>query len=233
MRAIITGASKGIGWSITQKLVSKGYDVAICSRSSQDLASCKADLLKLNSSSEVITKTTDLKQKQDVKSFAHKIKQRWGHVDVLINNAGTFLPGKISEEDEGTLETLISTNLYSAYHLTREILPIMLPQKSGNIINMCSIASIMAYPNGGSYSISKFALLGFSKVIREELKPTGIKVTSVLPGATWSDSWKGSDLPYDRLIETKEIAEVVYNILSLGSSAVVEEIIIRPQKGDI
>lgn len=98
---------------------------------------------------------------------------------------------------------------------------------------MCSIASKIAYPNGGSYSISKFALLGFSKVLREELKPTGIKVTSILPGATWSNSWAGVDLPEDRLMQAHDIAIPVWSALSMSPSAVVEEITIRPQLGDL
>ncbi len=91
----------------------------------------------------------------------------------------------------------------------------------------------MAYPNGGSYSISKFALLGFSKVLREELKSSGIKVTAVMPGATWSDSWSGAELPYERLMEAEDIAESILSIYKLGPSAVVEEIILRPQLGDL
>ena len=98
---------------------------------------------------------------------------------------------------------------------------------------MCSIASLNAYPNGGSYTISKFALLGFSKVLREELKDKGIRVTSVMPGATWSHSWDGADFPEDRLMKSEDIALVVSNAIDLSPNAVVEEIIIRPQLGDL
>jgi len=157
----------------------------------------------------------------------------WGTVDVLINNAGVFLPGAISEEKDGNLEFQIETNLYSAYHLTRAVLPMMLPQKSGHVFNMCSVASFMAYPNGGSYSISKFALLGFSKVLREEMKPKGIRVTSIMPGATWSNSWAGVELPEDRLMAANDIAETVWAAYHLSKSSVVEEIILRPQLGDL
>jgi hypothetical protein len=98
---------------------------------------------------------------------------------------------------------------------------------------MCSIASIKAYPNGGSYAISKFALLGLSKVLREELKPFGIKVTAILPGATKTASWDGVDLPDDRFMMAEDIAETVFAAYSLSSRSVVEEILIRPQLGDI
>jgi short-subunit dehydrogenase len=113
------------------------------------------------------------------------------------------------------------------------MLPTMLERGSGHIFNLCSIASIIAYPNGGSYSISKFAMLGFSKVLREELKTKGIKVTAVLPGATWSDSWAGADFPHSRLMDAEDIALAVWSTWQMGPSAVVEEIVVRPQLGDL
>jgi len=109
----------------------------------------------------------------------------------------------------------------------------MISEKKGHIFNICSVASITAYPNGGSYSISKFALLGMSKVLREELKASGIKVTAVLPGATWSASWAGVDLPEERLMKASDIADSIYAASLLSPAAVIEEIIIRPQLGDL
>ncbi|MFT5385107.1 MAG: short-subunit dehydrogenase, partial [Saprospiraceae bacterium] len=141
--------------------------------------------------------------------------------------------GEIHNEEDGKLESMIETNLYSAYYLTRALLPQMLPYKKGHIFNMCSVASILAYPNGGSYSISKFALLGFSKVLREEMKDKGIKVTSILPGVTWSNAWAGVDLPTERLIQADDIAIAVMSASKMSPAAVVEEIIIRPQLGDL
>lgn len=165
--------------------------------------------------------------------FAEVIRSRWSRVDVLVNNAGVFRPGRVCDEAAGTLEFLIEANLYSAYHLTRALLPLMRPYRSGHIFNMCSIASLMAYPNGGSYSISKFALLGFSKALREELKPEGIRVTALLPGATWSDSWRGVELPAERLMQADDIAQLVWAAYQLSPSAVVEELVVRPQLGDL
>ena len=144
-----------------------------------------------------------------------------------------FLPGSINNEEAGTLEAMINTNLYSAYHLTRALLPSMIANKSGHIFNICSIASLQAYSNGGSYSISKFALLGFSKNLREELKPLGIKVTAVLPGAAYTDSWSGSGVDPKRIMEADDVAKMVFAASQLSSQAVVEDIILRPQLGDL
>jgi len=91
----------------------------------------------------------------------------------------------------------------------------------------------MSYPNGGSYTISKFAQLGFSKALREEMKPHGIKVTSIMPGATWSASWGDAPFALDRLMPPEDVAQAVVMCTKMGPSSVVEEIIIRPQLGDL
>ncbi|TAF49329.1 MAG: SDR family oxidoreductase, partial [Sphingobacteriia bacterium] len=153
--------------------------------------------------------------------------------DVLINNAGRFEPGSIHNEAEGVLDSMLQTNLYSAYHLTRALLPAMIDKKQGHVFNICSIASLQAYANGGSYSISKFALLGFSRNLREEMKPHGIKVTAVLPGATLSDSWAGSGVDPQRIMEASDVAKLVVAAASLSPQAVVEDIVLRPQLGDL
>ncbi len=234
MNAVITGASKGIGKAITSMLYSKGINVSVCSRNMEDLSSLEKQLLEESGDQGKIHRfQADMSKKEEVLSYASDIKANLGRVDILVNNAGIFIPGKLADEVDGTLESMIDTNLYSAYHLTRAILPGMKKVGSGHIFNMCSVASIKAYPNGGSYAISKFALLGFSKCLREELKEDGIKVTSILPGATWSNSWEGVELPQDRLMQASDIAEIVWSALSMSPSAVVEEIIIRPQLGDL
>ena len=98
---------------------------------------------------------------------------------------------------------------------------------------MCSIASITAYANGGSYAISKWGQLGFNQCLREELKEENIKVTAILPGATWSRSWKDADFPEERLMNADDIAKMVLSAWKLPPNATVEEIIIRPQLGDL
>ncbi|MCB0602330.1 MAG: SDR family oxidoreductase [Saprospiraceae bacterium] len=233
MRAIISGGTKGIGLAIAEQLVGEGYDLALCSRQVTDLIAAQKKLLQIRTGAEILIRETNVRNKEEIKGFVDYVLGKWDRIDVLVNNAGIFISGKITEEEDGVLEEMIETNLYGVYNMTRAVLPAMLPYHRGHIINMASIASIIAYPNGGSYSISKFGLLGFSKVLREELKPAGIKVTALLPGATWSDSWSGADLPYERLIETRDIAKIVSSILSLSDSADIEELIVRPQLGDL
>ncbi len=233
MNIVITGATKGIGLAIAHTFAKEGFNLAVCSRSDEDLNNFKKTFEESYPTIKVLVKKTDMSKKAEVLAFSKSIIEQWSTLDVLVNNAGVFLPGEIHKEEDGVLENQIETNLYSAYYLTRALLPIMLPNKQGHIFNMCSIASFMAYPNGGSYSISKFAMLGFSKVLRAELQDKGLKVTSIMPGATWSNSWAGVELPKERLMEANDIAISVMSAWKMSPSAVVEDIILRPQLGDL
>jgi NADP-dependent 3-hydroxy acid dehydrogenase YdfG len=172
-------------------------------------------------------------KKDDVKLFADFVLQQFDKIDVLINNAGVFLGGQMHNEAEGTLEKMIDTNLYSAYYLTRHLVPNMQQHNGGHIFNICSIASFVAYPHGSSYAVSKFAMLGFSKSLREEMKPYGIKVCSVMPGATLTESWSGVDIPKERFMPAEDVAKMVYSVYQLSDRTDVEEIVLRPQLGDL
>jgi short-subunit dehydrogenase len=230
---VVTGGTKGIGRAIAERFAEAGFNVAVCARKVDELEKFKADLTKKHPSGKFYTLPADMANKNQVDAFASFIRQLDQPVDVLINNAGYFIPGSIATEKDGALEDMMNANLYSAYHMTRALVDQMIARKSGHIFNMCSIASIKAYANGGSYAITKFALLGFSKCLREELKPVGIRVTSILPGATRTASWEGVDLPDERFMRVEDVAETVYGAYSLSQRSVVEEIIIRPQLGDI
>jgi len=233
MFAVVTGASKGIGRAISLQLAEKGADLFLIARNRKDLENCRAACLERRPGIRVWIHSADLSRKEEVSAAAAACRELSLPVDILVNNAGVFIPGAVHEEPDGILEKMIDTNLYSAYHLTRGLLPNMLARGSGHIFNICSTASIYAYPNGGSYSISKFALLGFSKVLREELKKKGVRVTAVLPGATWSASWQGVELPRERLMEAEDIARTIWGAYELSDNAVIEEILIRPQEGDL
>ena len=122
---------------------------------------------------------------------------------------------------------------YSAYHLTRKLLPKMMEAASGHIFNICSVASLQAYSNGGAYSISKFALAGFSKNLRQEMLAHNIKVTAVYPGAVLTNSWGNFDNSKNRIMEANDIADMVFAASQLSIGACVEEIVLRPQQGDL
>jgi short-subunit dehydrogenase len=231
--AIITGGTKGIGKALVEKFLANGFDVVTCARREHDLLALELDMKQRFTGSRLFTIKADLSLRQEVAALADYVKSLARPVDVLINNTGVFIPGQVHNEEEGVLEKTLETNLYSAYHITRGVIDGMMAQKKGHIFTLCSTASIIAYPNGGSYCISKFALYGMTKVLREEMKPHGIKVTAILPGATLTESWSGTALPAERFMDAGDIAETVFSAYSLSSRAVVEEILIRPQLGDL
>lgn len=232
MNIIITGASKGIGKAIAEKFAADQHTILLCSRGEKSLYDTVADLQTQFPESTIKGKVCDMSNRSSVLEFAAWCLNH-GAPDIVVNNAGSFIAGSIHNEADGVIEEMITTNLYSAYHFTRAVLPAMIAVRKGHIFNICSIASLHAYANGGSYSISKFALLGLSKNLREELKHIGIKVTAVCPGATLSASWDGFDIDPERIMEVKDIAKMIYAAAHLSPMAVVEDIIMRPQLGDL
>ena len=233
MNIIITGASKGIGKAVAEVFAARGHTLYLCARNETVLSATVSELALQYPTAVIQSKVADMTDSNDRKIFAVWVLKTAKKIDILVNNAGHFIPGSIHNEQSGILEQMISSNLYSAYHLTRLFITEMIQQKSGHIFNLCSIASLHAYDNGGSYSISKFALLGFSKNLREEMKPHGIKVTAVLPGATLSDSWAGSGVDPNRIMEASDVAQMILAASLLSPQAVVEDIIMRPQLGDL
>lgn len=235
MNIVITGASKGLGKAIAEAFAEdrQGHSFFLCARHKEELELTGRELQGRFPQINMYTKTCDVADKNDLNAFVNWILSLTEKIDILVNNAGIFLPGSVHGEEDGILEKIMEVNVYGSYHLTRLILPGMIKAKSGHIFNICSIVSLNAYENGGSYSISKFAMYGFSKNLREEMKPHGIKVTHVLPGAAYTDSWSGSDIDPRRIMEAADIAKMVYAAAHLSPQACVEEIIIRPQLGDL
>jgi short-subunit dehydrogenase len=218
---------------MAERFAAGGYDLYLCSRDGDRLAEAKRELNDGHPRIAVHIRQTDMGEKTQVLGFGQWLLDADVGVDVLINNAGQFVPGSVHDEPEGVLERLMAVNLYSAYHLTRALLPSMMRRKKGHIFNICSVASLQAYPNGGAYSITKYAMAGFSTNLREEMKKHQIKVTTVYPGAAYTDSWAGSGVDPDRIMTAADVAEMVYSASLLSPRATVEEILLRPQAGDL
>ncbi|NJM93905.1 MAG: SDR family oxidoreductase [Cytophagales bacterium] len=230
---VVSGGSRGIGRAILEQFGHEGFELATCSRGEAQLQALKEHLGQVLPGTRLHTQVADLSKKEDALAFARYVQELGLPVDVLVNNAGQFVPGQIQTEADGVLEQLLATNLSSAYHLTRALLPAMKARGSGHIFTMCSTASLVPYTNGGSYCISKFALLGFTKVLRAELLDENIRVTAILPGATLTSSWEGVALPPERFMRAEDVASAVWAAYSLSPQSVVEELLIRPQQGDL
>ncbi len=233
MKIVITGASRGLGFSMAEAFAAEGHDLYLTSLDEVRLYHALESLMGRFPDQIIKAKSFDLGTKTGALGFGNWILSLGVHPDVLINNAGSFQPGLVMDEPDGQLENMLNVNLMSAYHLTRVLLPAMVKRKSGHIFNISSVAGLQAYPNGGSYSISKFALAGFSKNLREELKPHSIKVTCIYPGAVYTDSWAGSGIKPERIMKPSDIADTIVQIAKLSPQAVVEELIIRPLAGDL
>ncbi|NVO85780.1 SDR family oxidoreductase [Hymenobacter terrestris] len=231
---VVTGGTKGIGRALVFRFLRAGYPVVTCARSAEGLAELQTAAAALVPGAVLHTHVADLSEQQQTQAFTDFVRE-CGAVAVLINNTGAFIPGRLQDEpaDGSQLRQMLAVNLLSAYDTTLALLPGMLAQREGHIFNICSTASITAYPNGGSYGIAKHALLGFSKNLREELKESGLRVTAVLPGATLTASWEGVDLPAERFIKAEDVADAIFGVFSLSGQAVVEELLIRPQLGDL
>jgi short-subunit dehydrogenase len=233
MNTVITGASRGIGKAVAEVFAANGHDLYLISRSDIALYKAMGDLQKKYPDVNIKAKAFDLSKSVEAKKAGNWMVDAGIVPDIIVNNAGLFEPGSVFSEPEGLLERQIATNLYSAYHFTRTVLPKMILRRTGHVFNMCSIASLHAYHNGGAYSISKYALHGFSKNLREEMKPYNIKVTAIHPGAVLTDSWSGYDNSEKRIMEAGDIAKVIYACSQLSFAACVEDIVIRPQLGDL
>lgn len=230
---LVTGGTKGIGRAVIEKFAADGFHIITCARKEADLKALKLEIEQQYTFSKVFYRPTDVSDPVALDAFIDYVKGLKVRIDVLVNNAGVFIPGPVIGESNTILPYMLETNLTSAYRITKAFVEDMIRRRSGHIFMMCSTASITAYTNGGSYCISKFALYGLSKVLREELKPHGVKVTAILPGATYTASWEGVDLPIERFMRAEDVASAIINAYSMSPSAVVEEVLIRPQLGDI
>lgn len=226
--AIITGATKGIGRAVALKFLQEGYNIGICARHQDDLDQFRLVFEPEFPQQKIITIQADLERKEDVERFGDSMLHAFTAIDVLVNNAGVFLPGTVLEEALEQLERQINTNLYSAYMLSQMIGKKMCDQASGHIINICSLASLQAYAGGSSYSISKYAMLGMSDNFRAALKPFRVKVTAVCPGPTMSASWEGSGVPEEKLMPAADIADMVFSCAETSFNTCVERIVINP-----
>lgn len=229
---VVTGASRGIGFAVAHRFAQEGHHLAIVARNAGDLTLAKEQLLSAGAAA-VHTVVADLSSPEQIAQSVTTIQSIFGQVHVLVNNAGLFLGGTMMGEPAGQFQHLMNTNVLSAYEMTRGLWTQLQNTPRAHVFNMCSIASITAYAAGGSYSVAKFALMGFSKSLRLEGMPFGIRVSAVLPGATLTDSWAGVDLPKERFMDPKDVAEAIFMAFQINEHTVMEEILLRPMLGDI
>lgn len=229
---VITGASHGIGRAVAVAFAGEPeVRIALLSRNEslleETLSLCRAR------GAEADVFICDVTNVDVVDAVAKSIEERWGVPDVLVNNAGLFAPGPVSETSIETFRDQIDVNLTSAFTITKAFLDGMIDRRTGHVFFMCSVASIKGYPGGAAYCAAKHGLLGLSRALREETKKHGLRVTALIPGATFTTSWEDAGLPEERFMPVEDVAAALLGAYHLSDRSVVEEILIRPQQGDI
>lgn len=227
--AVVTAAHGGIGRAIAIELWHNGYSLILCSRQQSDLNQLAAELPP-KASQTVITEPLDITDEHRITKIFAKFHSDNLYIDVLVNNAGAFVPGS-TELGASELQELINTNLIGAHNMIRAVLPIMQAQRQGHIINISSIAGNNAIAGLSGYSASKYALRGLNDSLFKELAPQGIKVTSISPSVT--DTKMTRDFPgfaNGGKIQTEDLAKTVIYILSLSKDATLKDIEIYNSK---
>ena len=230
---LITGASQGIGAAIATVFARevRGVRLALVARNAKNLGAVARVCGKLGASAEIFS--CDVSDEASVAAMAKAVAKRFGGVDVLINNAGAFTMAPFARTSVAEFDRMIAVNLRSAFLVTRAFLPAMLKRKHGDVFFMSSIAGLGAYPNAAAYCAAKFGVTGLAKVLRAETKGTGVRVCCVHPGATWSPSWSTSGVKPERIMPAEDVARAFLDVWKLGRRTVVEEIVLRPEQGDL
>ncbi len=234
MTVLVTGASRGIGAAVAEAFAARyggATRLALVARSESMLADVVARCRAHGAEADAFP--CDVTDDAAVEAMAAAVRARLGVPDVLVNNAGAFRPGGVLDMTPADFRADLDVNLTSAFLVTRAFLGGMAERGSGDVVFMASVASVKGYPRGVAYGAAKHGLLGLARSLREETKAYGIRVITLLPGATYTDSWAASGLPAERFMPPDDLARLVVDVQALSGRTVVEEILLRPQLGDV
>ncbi len=226
--ALITGASQGIGACVAHRLANLGYDPALLSRNKEKLAKLQASI-QSEMGNTVTIHPTDVSNINAVNQAIKEVIKQHQRIDVLFNNAGIAIAGT-SEIAPADFEKLMQVNVLGAYYVLHAVIPQMKAQGSGYIFNLASRSGVSARPQVGAYGATKYALRGYNEALYKELAPLGIKVTALHPGWVNTEMTSDVNIPNEKKIQTKDIAELVEALLKLAPYTFIKEITIEPQR---
>jgi 3-hydroxybutyrate dehydrogenase len=241
--ALITGGSRGIGFAIAQTLAAEGCSVVITGRDGAKLAKSAAELRGIlsqrprahhDNGAKIVVEVCDVRDPDSVASLFAMAKQRFGKIDVLVNNAGIAQPAvSIEQTSREVWRDVIDTNLTGLFLCTRAALPLM--QAGATIINNLSVAARTVFPNFAAYNASKHGALGFTLSLRDELIPRGIRVVALMPGATDTDLWQQfwPDAPRERMVDVESIAQAALYAVLLPPTVNLSEVVLAPTGGTL
>jgi 3-oxoacyl-[acyl-carrier protein] reductase len=222
--AIITGAGKGIGKAIAIALAQEGVNVGLLARTISDLESLAEELESMGV--KVSIAAVDVADMDAVNAAVLKVKNELGTIDILINNAGIASFGKFLELDPSRWEEIVKVNLFGAYYTARAVLPEMIEKQSGDIINISSTAGKNGAAVTSAYSASKFALIGMSESLMQEVRKHNIRVSTLLPSTVASDmaiDLKLTDGNPEKVMQPEDLAELIIAQLKLNRRVFVKE----------
>lgn len=239
--ALITGANRGIGLAIARALACEGCNLIISGRDQRALAKARIELDKLQSkkrseklSLHVLAQSCDVRSPDSVDYLFALVRGLHQPLDILINNAGIAHPHRtVVDLPYPTWMEVIDTNLNGLFLMTQAALAVM--NRGSTIVNNLSIAAERVFPGSAAYNASKHGALGFTNTLREELRPKGIRVISLMPGATdtaiWDAMWPKA--PRRKMMSTETVARAVVNALLLPENTTVEKIVVMPSVGSL
>ena len=224
--AIVTGASRGIGYAAAAELASQGYSLGLMSLTEENIKKAAQDIRSLFPETKVVTAAFDVADGASTERFIERVNTELGDVTVLVNNAGDY-PTGTSAMPTDELQRLMDVNFLSATRFVQGVIPSMKKNGGGYIFNIASICGVEAFADVGGYCASKYALVGYSSSLAQELSSSGIKVTALCP--SWVNTEKASraSLKPEEMIQTNDIALTIRYLLSLGPTASIRELVIH------
>ena len=227
---VVTGSSRGIGLAIAEAMAQAGFDIVLAARNVSQLKSAANRVGKHGT--RVLAEACDVRDASSVEDLFARIKREFRNIDVLVNNAGYAGPLKdIAETSLELWRENLDTNLTGTFLCTRAALPLM--RKGSTIVNNLSVGAKGYFPQMAAYVASKHGVMGFTLTLREELRPKGIRVVALMPGATDTNIWKQfwPDAPRSRMMSPESVASAVVNAVLLPENTTVEELVIAPTAG--
>ncbi len=228
--AVVTGATRGIGWAISEALVARGSRVVISSRTASDVEA-SARKLSEQGPGKAHGIVCDVREPEQCTGLMQNVVNRFGRLDILVNNAGLGRFAPIQELNPEDWDLQIRTNLDGAFHCSRAAVPHLIEAGRGWIVNIGSLAGRNAFSGGVAYNASKWGLLGMSEAMMLDLRHQGVRVTCVMPGSVNTDFFGGGPDPdASWMLQPEDVARAVLNILSFPERALPSRIELRPTR---